>query len=925
MHLFLVSRLWAEEPNWEDTIKKVSSAVVAIQISSVRYFDTEKPATGQATGFVIDKERGLILTNRHVVEPGPVSSRAILLNSEEIDLQPLYRDPVHDFGLYRYNPDDVEHMELEELELCVDCADVGLDVRLLGNDASEKLSILEATLARLDRNAPNYGRGKYNDFNTFYYQAAAGSSGGSSGSPVVNIQGQVVALNAGGSRKAASSFFLPLHRVSRAVELIKSDQSVTRGTLLGQFYYEPFEVLRRKGMRKESEDLFRQRDAQAQGGLILKQLTPQGPLDGLVEVGDVLVRVEGQLINQFFELEKVLDERVGETISVELDRRGEARTVELKVSDLHQSTPDRFVEACNGSFHNLSYQMARHYNLPIKGVFVASSGFCFGPVGRGSVILGINGKPIDTIEDFWSTLSELKDKERILVRSFAISKPKQLRTTQVEWDKKWFPNYLRKRNDQTGLWEIQDTFESPDADLEVIETKFGPSVKFWQRRRARSVVMVENQIPHRIEEVYGANFVGVGVVLDAKEGLVAIERDTVPISLGAAQIVFYGKDKLPADIVWIHPQHNIALLKYNPALLSKSPVRSINWAFQGKKPPMFARIVSFNRSREFTSGVLIGRETDAFYISIPRNPHFRETNLDLWQPDGSDPDLGGVVLTRWGRFHGMMVNFPDLSDDEQLRSQGVLRADLYKHSLELYRSNQDFASLGAELGKTSVYQARKLGYEDSMLEKRQRPEHFYYVARINPESPAAQVLQSDDLILQLNEKKMEKIMEIEEGLQEGSVSLKILRQGAVLDVSVEPMMLSGRGTEKVLLLGGSLMHDVHNAVSYQRGVSGAGVYIASCPYGSPCSADKLYWQRRIVSINGSQVNNIDQFAELLAQQDLTQPLRLTTLDLLDRPSSVALRLDEHYWPTAWLVREGSSWSYKDFEPQPQKSSEEKGE
>ena len=64
-----------------------------------------------------NKEKGLILTNRHVVEPGPVSSRAVLLNSEEIDLHPLYRDPVHDFGLYRYNPEDVEHMELEELEL----------------------------------------------------------------------------------------------------------------------------------------------------------------------------------------------------------------------------------------------------------------------------------------------------------------------------------------------------------------------------------------------------------------------------------------------------------------------------------------------------------------------------------------------------------------------------------------------------------------------------------------------------------------------------------------------------------------------------------------------------------------------------------------------------------------------------------------
>ena len=504
------------DSKWQRTVTRVSKAVVVIKTTGTRAFDTEAASSAYATGFVVDKARGILLTNRHVLRPGPVVAEAVFQNREEVPLRALYADPVHDFAFFRFDPNALAFHETEEIALKPDGASVGLEVRVVGNDSGEKLSILSATLARLDRDAPKYGGKTYNDFNTFYVQAASGTKGGSSGSPVVDENGDAVALNAGSKNKGSSAYYLPLHRVKRALELLKKcapsvetksetkkkektsslsrfdvnlpwqTPEVPRGTLQTTFAYRGFDDLRRMGLRLETEKALR--DVQKRlgqntpgvegtGALAVEDTTPGGPCENAgVKVGDVLVSVNDVFVTDFNRLESTLDDCVGKEVQLTLDRAGTEIKRSVIVEDLHLITPARFLECFGGIVHALSYQQARNFQLAAGSAYVAEPGYLLGlaNVPKHAIIVALDNTKTPDLTAFAEAFKRLTrrveasnngEQIKTSVKYFTRDERHRVKTSTFRAHFKWHPPpAFFDRDWRTGVWNKTLLSEETKSD-----------------------------------------------------------------------------------------------------------------------------------------------------------------------------------------------------------------------------------------------------------------------------------------------------------------------------------------------------------------------------------------------------------------------------------------------------------------------------
>ena len=434
--------------NWTEQIAAFKPMVVNVETSSEVVFEMEGKGTSFATGFVVDAEHGIIATNQHVTGTSPSYVKINFHDGSFTEARILYYDPTHDFGFYQIDPAAVE-FELQAVALGEwDSLALGDELLLIGNNEKEEYSIKFGTVANL-----NVNKG---DRHSSYIHTTFDRTGGSSGSPVWNTAGEVIAVHARGTD--TSSFELPIDYLFDALEFIRNKVSIQRGEIgvdlelvsIGEaikHFNFPAELRKEIGPSKAGTPKVIQ----------IESIVPKTTGVPILRASDIIYRVNNKPIkDDLYTFDAILNRNVGESVNLNVYRNGENLSLDVPVEDLESKKVRRFVRFGGAIFHDITPKLRRTLFLDADGVYLphAVAGSSFSRVGvqerNGNskvVILDINGKQIRNLDDFIEACKTITDGQHtyVVVRDFNLfdssPKPKSLTVNlkfgplqQFEWN-----------------------------------------------------------------------------------------------------------------------------------------------------------------------------------------------------------------------------------------------------------------------------------------------------------------------------------------------------------------------------------------------------------------------------------------------------------------------------------------------------------
>lgn len=829
------------------------------------------------------------------------------------DVEVAYYDPIHDFAFLKYDPAAIKHADIVALELKPDAAQVGVEVRVVGNDSGEVLSIASAVISRLDRNAPEYG-GHYSDFNTNYLQASAASKGGSSGSPVVNVDGHAVALQAGGKTDASTTnYFLPLQRVSRALHHLQQSTPISRGTTQTIFALQSFDICRRLGLQPEEESTLRKILPGVHSMLVVDMILPKGPADGKLQKGDLLLAVNGELVSAFTKLEEIMDSHVGESLAIQVRRGDNKIDVEIKIEDLYAITPRRFIVVGDAHFHDISHILARSLGIACQGVYCPENGTMW-MLPSGSIVDSVDNIPTPDLDTFIKVIRCVNDKDNVKITyrnivdlhakaTYFVSLSLLERSKLELWS----------RDEDYARWTLQELeyeFGSPSPKSKV--GSFPPIEGLTNQNAAyitNTVAFISCSVPTYISGIIQALRTGYGLVVDAEQGIILCSRAIVPQGICQVTVVIANVE-VPAKLIFLHPIHGYALLKYDPTLIQAS-VASVKLSETPAKLNSSVTLISIQESdgnRLVTDTTI--NDIGNCNISVSAiQPRFRAFNLDAVYVESRmmynnevgvmvDPD--GVAVAVLLEFQGPPTDDPKSSEWYKF---ALHAADLYPVIDRIRKGEQKVPRvLDAELVRCTIVSARKYGVDEKWIERltqESRRQVFFRVRSITCPPPeeifeGVDPLEEDDIVLTLDGKLVTDTRPFGILYDNTYVSATIVRAGQEMEIKIPTISIEHLETNRAVLFQGAILHKPHFAARQALSKLPSEIYVSGVEQGSPAGLYAMHPVSFITHVDDIETPDLDAFLSAVEQVPDNTFFRLRMVTHTMVPAMVTMKKCDYY-------------------------------
>src|SRR5215813_9163694 len=293
------------------------------------------PQEGAGSGSIID-EQGDILTNYHVIA-GAEKLTVSFGGGKSYPARVVGKDPDTDLAVVRLLEQPKEPLTIVPMGDS-DRLIVGQKVLAIGNPFGLDRTLTTGVISGLQRpiRAQN-GRQIEGAIQTY-----ASINPGNSGGPLLDSHGRMIGINSQiespSGASAGVGFAIPINIAKRIVPQLVRNGAVLRPNLSIE--------------TRNVSSFGPQAHLPVSDGVVIWYARPGGAAanaglrglvqteDGDIELGDIIVGADGQKIGNKDDLYRVLDKhQIGETINVEIVRRGRNLTVPVKLSD--QVAPTR--------------------------------------------------------------------------------------------------------------------------------------------------------------------------------------------------------------------------------------------------------------------------------------------------------------------------------------------------------------------------------------------------------------------------------------------------------------------------------------------------------------------------------------------------------------------------------------------------------